>query len=257
MTAVTFPLALGGDGSIVTDDSSPITGLANGGHRTRFVPALAQVVAVANGAVSQSAASVAAAGAQANAAAASAATATSAAGTNATSTTSLTIATGAQTLTVQTGKAIVPGMQVVIANTAAPAAQLMRGTVTAYNSGTGALSVTVDFVLGSGTVATWTVSLTGAFDTTRAAALPIVPISVNTTALPFKTYLIAASCTLNLPAIAGDGKQIGVIVLNGVTAAIIAPSGADKVRNVAGNVSIDNAPFSAILTDSGATYGWV
>lgn len=47
MSSVTFGLAVGGDGSTVTDGTDPTTGLADGGHRTRFVPALAQVVAVA------------------------------------------------------------------------------------------------------------------------------------------------------------------------------------------------------------------
>lgn len=47
MASVTFSPSVGGDGSTVTDDANATTGLANGGHRTRFVPALAQVVAVA------------------------------------------------------------------------------------------------------------------------------------------------------------------------------------------------------------------
>ncbi len=48
MSSVTFPIGVGGDGSTVTDDSNTSTGLANGGHRTRFVPALTQVVNIAN-----------------------------------------------------------------------------------------------------------------------------------------------------------------------------------------------------------------
>lgn len=72
MASVTFPAGLGGDGSTVTDDANPSTGLANGGHRARFVPALAQMVAVANGAVSQATAQVSAATTQANNSAASA-----------------------------------------------------------------------------------------------------------------------------------------------------------------------------------------
>lgn len=40
MRSVTFHTAVGGDGSTVTDDSSPATGLDAGGHRVRFVPAL-------------------------------------------------------------------------------------------------------------------------------------------------------------------------------------------------------------------------
>ena len=47
MASVTFPPEVGGSGLTVTDDANPTTGLANSGHRARFVPALAQVVAVA------------------------------------------------------------------------------------------------------------------------------------------------------------------------------------------------------------------
>lgn len=55
MSSVFFDLAVGGDGSAVTDDSNPSTGLANGGHRTRLVPAMAQVVAVAGFVVNKAA----------------------------------------------------------------------------------------------------------------------------------------------------------------------------------------------------------
>lgn len=51
MTSVTFPVDLGGDGSTVTDDNDPSTGLGQGGHRTRFVPALYNTVAMAQTAV--------------------------------------------------------------------------------------------------------------------------------------------------------------------------------------------------------------
>lgn len=47
MGSVTFSASVGGDGSTVTDDGSTSTGLDGGGHRTRFVPCLAQTVAVA------------------------------------------------------------------------------------------------------------------------------------------------------------------------------------------------------------------
>ena len=97
-----------------------------------------------------------------NAAAASALTALNAPGTSATSTTSLTIGTGAKSLTIQTGKSIVVGMALVIARTSAPATTRMSGVVTSYDSGTGALGVTVDSVTGSGTHTDWTVSLSAA-----------------------------------------------------------------------------------------------
>lgn len=47
MASVYFNPAVGGDGTTVTDDTNPTTGLAAGGHRLRFVPALAQSVAIA------------------------------------------------------------------------------------------------------------------------------------------------------------------------------------------------------------------
>jgi hypothetical protein len=91
-------------------------------------------------------------------AAASAATAVNAPGTSATSTTSLAIATGSKSLTVQTGKSFVVGQWVTITSTASPA-NWMHGQITAYTSGTGALVVNVAMVGGSGTIASWTVAL--------------------------------------------------------------------------------------------------
>ena len=51
--SATFLESVGGDGSTVTGDANPTTGLANGGHRKRFVNALAQVVAVAGNTVTK------------------------------------------------------------------------------------------------------------------------------------------------------------------------------------------------------------
>ena len=64
MSSVYFDPAVGGDGTTITDDSDPSTGLANGGHRTRYVPSLANIVSVGSFSLTQ-----------ANAAAASAVTA--------------------------------------------------------------------------------------------------------------------------------------------------------------------------------------
>lgn len=157
---VNFPPAIGGDGSTVTDDSNPTTGLANGGFRTRLLPMFTNIINVVNWMIAQGNALVGQAGASAAAAATSAATALNAPGTSATSTTSLTVGVGAQNLTIQAGKQIVVGMFVVIASTASPA-NWMHGNVTAYNSVTGALTVQVDSVGGSGTIANWTISLSG------------------------------------------------------------------------------------------------
>lgn len=71
-----------------------------------------------------------------------------------TSTTSLTIGTGSKTLTVQTGLGYVIGYPLRIANTADPT-NFMDGIVTAYNTGTGSLTVNVLSFGGSGTLASW------------------------------------------------------------------------------------------------------
>lgn len=47
MNSVTFPTDLGGDGSTITDDDNPSTGLDGGGHRARLVPTLSQTVQMA------------------------------------------------------------------------------------------------------------------------------------------------------------------------------------------------------------------
>ena len=67
MSTVTFPAVAGG--ATYTDDSDVTTGLANGGHKTRFIPALKAVVdTAADVVVKSSAASASAAAAAASAA---------------------------------------------------------------------------------------------------------------------------------------------------------------------------------------------
>lgn len=55
MSSVTFPVAIGGDGSTVTDDDNPTTGLRNGGWRTRFIPCFTNLVDIADYVVSYTA----------------------------------------------------------------------------------------------------------------------------------------------------------------------------------------------------------
>ena len=147
MASVTFLPAVGGDGSTVSDDSSPTTGLAAGGHRIRFVPALAQIVAVASFVLGR-----------ATAAAASAASALGAPGTNANSTTSLPITVANKTFVVEAGKMFSIGQTVVLASKANPANQ-MTGIITAHNSVTGSMTVAVAQVGGTGTFTDWTIAL--------------------------------------------------------------------------------------------------
>ena len=77
-----------------------------------------------------------------------------------TSATSLTIGVGSKSLTATTGLGFVPGARARLAS-AANVANYMEGQVTAYSSSTGAMSVLVDLVGGSGTRTDWVISLAG------------------------------------------------------------------------------------------------
>lgn len=175
--SVTFPVGLGGNGNTYTDDTNSETGLDNYGWRTRFVPCLSQTVVMAQTAVTQAtaaAASAVTAGTQAtnaatsattastqatnaaNSAIAAAAAAATAGGVTSTSTTSLGLTAGTKSLSTQTGKSYPTGMGVRLYN---DSTHYMDGSVSAYNSGTGALDVAVaaDYITGSGTFAVWTI----------------------------------------------------------------------------------------------------
>lgn len=136
-----------------SDDGSAAKDMRGYGHVTHFLPMLGDAMV-------DLAAKQAASTTQANNAAASAATALAAPGTSATSTTSLTIGLGSKTLTIQTGKTLDVSMSVKIGSTASPT-NWMHGDITAYNSGTGSLSVAVTRINGGGTIAEWTVSISG------------------------------------------------------------------------------------------------
>jgi hypothetical protein len=146
MASATFSVGVGGDGSTV-DDTTGANGLAGYGYVTRLVPAFTNVVSIAANTVTK-----------ATEAAASAASALNAPGTNATSTSSVAIGSGSKSFTIQTGKAYVIGQTLNVASTANPA-NFMAGQITAYNSGTGALTVNVTQTGGSGTIADWTISM--------------------------------------------------------------------------------------------------
>lgn len=289
MSSVTFPPALGGDGSTVTDDSNVSTGLANGGHRTRFVPALAQMVAVANGGVTQATAQVAAATTQANnalssanAAAASAASAVNSPGTNATSTSSVLIGTGSKSLTVQTGKLFVVGQPVMIARTSAPGTTWMAGNVTSYDSGTGALVVNVVWTAGSGTFTDWTVSLAGPANpaavnkagdsmtgdltvprliaTTRISGpygyqTPIL-VTGNVSATLGVPHLITAAAIITLPAspVAGDLLPFRKKTASGI--AVSFARNGQPIETLAEDLNLDGPNDSGALLYVDATRGW-
>ncbi|MBR7747464.1 hypothetical protein [Undibacterium baiyunense] len=180
-------------------------------------------------------------------------------GVTSSSTTSLTIGTGSKTLTVGTGLGYAVGMPLKIPS-AANVANFMKGVVTAYNSGTGSLTVNVASIGGSGTFADWAVF----FDIPDAGSgfVPIGGLVANknrgnsftengTTYLktgvisPTATYPLAPTTTIN------DGStwlsKTGVAMIN----CNLASNGSGTVL---GMPRANNDANYAISTDYGATW---
>lgn len=111
---------------------------------------------------SAASASASAASSSASAAAASAASALAAPGTNATSATSLTVGSGSKVVTTQSGKSLVTGMKVLLADNS-DSTVYMYGTIVSYAGTT--LTVSVESYSGSGTYNDWTISITGPANT--------------------------------------------------------------------------------------------
>lgn len=81
--------------------------------------------------------------------------------TSGTSTTSNTVGTGSKSFTTQANKDFAVGRHLLITSNANPDTQRMSGIVTAYNSGTGALTVNVESNIGSATRTDWTIRIDG------------------------------------------------------------------------------------------------
>lgn len=149
MASVTFDPAVGGNGSTLTDDDNPQTGLANGGHRTRFVPGLGQLVAIAGFVVTK-----------AQEAAAAALSVLNSANTNATSASSLTLAaSGTISFELdQVGKEFTPGMTVGFSRSPPNAQQQMVVVLDTFNPTTKAGTGTIQSATATGGPYTgWTV----------------------------------------------------------------------------------------------------
>lgn len=128
-----------------------------------------------------------------------------------TSTTSLLVGTGTQSFTIETGRAFSPGQSVVLAYNVTPTTQ-MTGTITSYNSTTGAVVMNVTGTSGSGTYADWTLSLSPSSGATLGA-------NTFTGVQNWATGAsIASASTINLDAATGNRVHItGTTTITAVT----------------------------------------
>lgn len=174
---------------------------------------------------------------------------------SATSSTSLSIATGSKSLTIEAGKSFAIGQPVLIASTAAPS-NYMSGQVTAYNTGTGAMTVNVTAIGGSGTIASWAVSVSAVVLATAPSLTQRTITSADTLISSDHGKLIGCSGTFTLSVTAaatlGDGwwcyvrnTGTGVVTLD--------PDGTETVDGVstgpvAGTILLacDGTSFTAI-----------
>jgi hypothetical protein len=118
--------------------------------------------------------------------------------TTSTSSTSVAIGTGSKTFTVETGKSYFLGMSLKIANSAT---NYMVGDVISYNSGTGALSVNVVAISGTGTYSSWTltVGFSGLIDTAQIADGAVTADKVNATVATVAGVQTLTNKTLTSP----------------------------------------------------------
>lgn len=147
---------------------------------------------------------------------------------NATSTTSLAIGTGSKSLTIQTGKLLQVGQFVMIASTESPS-NYMMGQVTSHNRATGALTVNITSISGTGTFSAWTISL--------ALASTIYATLTGSEALTNKTINLASNT------ITGTIAQFNAALSDGDFASI---AGAENLTN---KTLTDPAIVGTILED--------
>ena len=133
------------NGQTYSDDGTAANDLLGGGHRQHLLPLF-------NAALTELESKRAAASTSATAAATSASSAAGYGGAaiSGTSTSAVAVGTGSKTWTTQTGRTFTVGHWVYAWSSAAA---YMLGQVTAYNSGTGALTINVTEALGSGSPA--------------------------------------------------------------------------------------------------------
>lgn len=223
--------------------------------------------------------SATAAAASASAAAGSAVTAASQAASLAgTSTTSFLIGSGSKAFTTQASKQFSAGGWVTIAS-AANVTNYMFGQITAYNATSGALTINVTSIGGSGTFADWVVALSGVAGAAGPAAsdgtIPIgglVALAITTASLTtingidyLKTGVLAASASYTSAPLQNSfadgarvittGNWVGVAYGPGIAVAISSNSATGQISYNNGDtwspITLPNAGYNAVAFGNG------
>lgn len=162
-------------------------------------------------------------------------------GTSGTSSTSLVVGSGTKTFTTQQGKAWVVGQPVVISRTAAPSTVQMYGVISAYNSGTGSMSVVVpsDGVVGSGTYSDWTIALAGQRGPSEMTWTPVTGTTHTAAARQELALRNVGATTVSLNASPVDGERVTVLIENGRRDNVVNRNG-KTIMGVADNMQLDD-----------------
>lgn len=123
---------------ILNSNSYNENSFENNGHRTQFIQALKDFLIEADNKIALTGLLL-----------------------TATSTTSLTLSETAKSATIEANKGFSVGSRVRFASIATPATHYMDGVVTSYNQSSGLIEVSIDLVVGTGTLNNWSVSITG------------------------------------------------------------------------------------------------
>ena len=223
MTSVTI------NGHTYTDDSDPSTGMGNGGHRTRFIPALSDVVVVA-GEVATDQATVAAD----KAAAASSASAASTSATNAASSAS-SASTSASTATTQASNASTS------ATNAAASATAAAGSAT--SASTSASTATTQATNAASSATTATTQATNAASSATAAAGSATTASTQASNASASATAAAGSATTA----SGHATSAGTSATNAASSASAAATSATNAATSETNAAASASAAAAIV----------
>jgi hypothetical protein len=131
----------------------------------------------------------------------------------------------------------------------------MYGIITAYNSGTGSMTVQVTQVLGSGTFTDWTIALTGP----RTAGFALSIVSGNTTLVAnANDYAITGNGIYTFPATPAANDVVPFRLARGpsvLTAVSFARNGVN-IMGLAEDYTVDIPWLAGEWKYIDATFGW-